>query len=117
MSLWRTISCVFFLTLCAQLYALWRSFQLDYTVSAFNYNERCFSFTKTHTYLSELVLLQIPLFDAVVSRAAEQHVSLHGQTLQAVVMWRLKVIGRTDVPHSSLCHVKHLGSEREEAGR
>lgn len=69
---------------------------------------RCFV-TVADTYLSELVLLQIPFFDAVVPGATEKHVTLHGQPLQAVVVRRLKVVGGAYVTHSSLGHVKHLG--------
>lgn len=64
--------------------------------------------TQTHTNLSELMLFQIPFFDAVVSGAAEQHISMHGQALNAVVVWRLKVMSRTYITQSSLCHIKHL---------
>lgn len=60
------------------------------------------------THLCELLLLQFPFLDAVVSRSTEQHVSLHSQTLDAVIMWRLKVMSWTYVSQSSLCHVKHL---------
>ncbi len=71
--------------------------------------------THTHTHLSELLLLQIPFFDAVVSRPAEQHISLYSQTLDAIVMGRLKVMSWTYVAQSSLCHVKHL-KRAQEAG-
>lgn len=67
-----------------------------------------------NTYLSELVLLQIPFFDAVVPGAAEQHVALHGQTLQAVIVGRLEVVGGAYVTHGSLGHIKHLGWEGRE---
>lgn len=60
------------------------------------------------THLRELLLLQFPFLDAVVSRSTEQHVSLHSQTLDAIIMWRLKVMSWTYVSQSSLCHVKHL---------
>lgn len=66
-----------------------------------------------HTNLNELLLLQIPFFDAVVSRPAEQHISLYSQALNAVIMGRLEVMSWTHITHGSLCHVKHLRRVQE----
>lgn len=63
---------------------------------------------RTETHLSKLLLLHVPFFDAVVSRATEQHISLYRQALDAVVMWRLKVMSWTYVTQGSLRHIKHL---------
>lgn len=63
---------------------------------------------QNNTDLCELLLLQLPLLDAVVSRAAEQHVSLHGQTFNAVIVRRLKVMSGTHITQSSFCHIKYL---------
>lgn len=71
-------------------------------------NPSCNTEMQASTHLCELLLLQFPFLDAVVSRSTEQHVSLHSQTLDAVIMWRLKVMSWTYVSQSSLCHIKHL---------
>lgn len=68
----------------------------------------------TRTNLGELLLFQIPLLDAVVPGAAEQHISLHRQALDAVIMWRFKVMGWTYISQSSLCHIEHLEKRTEE---
>lgn len=78
--------------------------------------QRQHSHIHTHTNLSEFLLIQIPFFDAVVSGAAEQHISLHGQALNAIIVWWLKVMSWTYITQSSLCHIKHL-ARKEQNGK
>lgn len=59
-------------------------------------------------YLNQFLLLQIPFLNAVVPGAAEQHVAVHGQALDAVVVRRLKVVSGTDVPLHTFRDIKHL---------
>lgn len=59
-------------------------------------------------YLNQFLLFQVPLLDAVVAGAAEQHVAVYGQALDAVVVRRLKVVSGTDVPLHAFRDIKHL---------
>lgn len=63
---------------------------------------------KSLPYLNQFLLLQIPLLNAVVTGPAEQHVAVHGQALDAVVVRRLKVVSGTDVPLHAFRDIKHL---------
>lgn len=59
--------------------------------------------------LQQVFTVQVPLLDAVVSRAAEEHVPLDHQRLDAVVMRRLEVVRGTDAPQRAFSHVEQLG--------
>lgn len=59
-------------------------------------------------YLQQVFAVQVPLLDAVVPRAAEQHVSLDHQGLDAVVVRRLEVVRGPDAPQRALGHVEQL---------
>lgn len=75
--------------------------------------EGSFGLTRTscrrlRPYLQQVFTLQVPLLDAVVPRAAEEHVSLHHQGLDAVVVRRLKVVRGADAPQGAFGHVEQL---------
>ena len=59
-------------------------------------------------HLHELLVLQVPLLDAVVPGATEQDVPLDGQTLDAVVVRGLEVVGGPDGARHALTQLKHL---------
>ena len=71
-------------------------------------------------HLHELLVLQVPLLDAVVPGATEQDVPLDGQTLDAVVVRGLEVVGGPDGARHALTQLKHLqktaGAEGERRG-
>ena len=59
-------------------------------------------------HLHELLVLQVPLLDAVVPGATEQDVPLDGQTLDAVVVRGLEVVGGPDGARHALTQLEHL---------
>lgn len=59
-------------------------------------------------YLGELLLLQVPFLYPVVSGAAEEDVSLDGQTFNAIVVGGLKVMSGADVTRHAFRNLKHL---------
>lgn len=66
------------------------------------------SFISLIQYLQQVFAVQVPLLDAVVSRAAEQNVSLDHQWLDTVVMWRFKVVRWADATQRAFGHIKQL---------
>lgn len=61
--------------------------------------------------LDELLVLQVPLLDAIVTGAAEQDVPVDSQALDAVVVWGLKVVGGADGAGHTVTQLEHLGEE------
>lgn len=59
-------------------------------------------------HLHELLVLQVPLLDTVVAGATEQDIPLDSQTLDAVVMRGLKVVGGPDGACHALAQLEHL---------
>ena len=59
-------------------------------------------------HLHELLVLQVPLLDAIVPGATEQDVPLDGQTLDAVVVRGLEVVGGPDGARHALAQLEHL---------
>lgn len=59
-------------------------------------------------YLQQVFAIQVPFLDAVVPGAAEEHVPLDHQRLDAVVVWRLKVVCWADAAQRALSYVKEL---------
>ena len=55
-----------------------------------------------------LLFSQVPLLDACVTRASEQQVTHQTQRLDAVVVWRLKVVLGTQHSDRVFHHFKHL---------
>lgn len=67
-------------------------------------------------HLDELLLLQVPLLDAVVPGATEKDISLDGQTLDAIVVRRLEVVGGANGAAHTLTQLEHLVVRRETGG-
>lgn len=61
--------------------------------------------------LDELLVLQVPLLDAIVTGAAEQDVPVDGQALDAVVVRGLKVVSGADGAGHTVTQLEHLGEE------
>lgn len=59
-------------------------------------------------YLQQIFAVQVPLLDAIVPGAAEEHVALDHQRLDAVVVRRLKVVCRSHTSKGALADVKQL---------
>lgn len=59
-------------------------------------------------YLQQVSAVQVPLLDAIVPGAAEEHVALDHQRLNAVVVWRLKVVGRPHTSQGAFADIKQL---------
>ena len=58
--------------------------------------------------LQQVFAVQVPLLDAVVSRAAEENVPLDHQRLNTVVMGRFKVVCWADAPQRAFSHIEQL---------
>lgn len=59
-------------------------------------------------YLQQVFAIQVPFLDAVVPGAAEEHVPLDHQRLDAVVVWRLKVVCWADAAQRALGYIEEL---------
>lgn len=59
-------------------------------------------------HLQQIFAIQIPLFDSIVPRTAEEIVPLDHQGLNAIVVGGLKVVHRADGPQRAFTHIKQL---------
>lgn len=59
-------------------------------------------------HLQQLFTGQVPLLDVIVSGAAVENVSVHGERLHAVLVSGLKRMAGADAALSTLCHLKRL---------
>lgn len=59
-------------------------------------------------YLQQVFAVQVPLLDAVVSRATKENVPLDHQWLDAIIMGRFKVVCGADAPQRAFSHIKQL---------
>lgn len=59
-------------------------------------------------YLQQVFAVQVPLLDAVVAGATEEHVALDHQRLNAVIVRRLKVVGGSHASQGALVDIKQL---------
>lgn len=57
-------------------------------------------------YLQQVFAIQVPLLDAIVAGAAEEHVALDHQRLDAVVVRRLKVVGGSHASQGAFVDIK-----------
>lgn len=71
-----------------------------------------FIYVDLQPYLQQVFALQVPLLDAVVPRAAEEHVPLDHQRLDTVVMRGLEVVRGADAALRAFSHVEELEHRR-----
>lgn len=58
--------------------------------------------------LNELLLIQVPLLDAIVSGTTEQYISLDGQAFDTVIVRGLKVVGWANGARYTVAQLEHL---------
>lgn len=66
------------------------------------------------SYLLQLFASQIPFLNAAVSASGKQRIALYCQSLQAVLMGRIKIVCGTDAPLSTFHHIKNLQRKRND---
>lgn len=65
----------------------------------------------TSAYLEQPFTAEVPLLDVIVSGAAVENVSVHGQRLHAVLMAGFKRLAGADASLGPFGHLKHLRKE------
>lgn len=65
--------------------------------------------------LDELLLVQVPLLDAIVSGATEEYVSLDSQAFNTIIVRGLKVVGWANGARHTVAQLEHLQTRRGRA--